>query len=58
MSAEYSPTVSRRKLIIFGVVAVVAALSVVVTGIKAREDSIVKPPLISTQRRLFIGWPR
>jgi membrane fusion protein, multidrug efflux system len=42
MSAEHSPTVSRRKLIIFGVVAVVAALSVVVTGIKARDDSMVK----------------
>ncbi|HEY0910209.1 MAG TPA: efflux RND transporter periplasmic adaptor subunit, partial [Bradyrhizobium sp.] len=42
MHTEPSPPVSRRKLGIFGVVAVVAALLLVVTGIRAREDSSVK----------------
>jgi membrane fusion protein (multidrug efflux system) len=42
MLTEQSPPVSRRKLGIFGVVAVVAALLLVVTGIRAREDSSVK----------------
>ena len=39
MPTEQSSAVSRRKLGIFGVVAVIAALLVVVTGIRAREDS-------------------
>ena len=39
MSTEHSSPVSRRKLGIFGIVAVIAALLVVVTGIRAREDS-------------------
>jgi membrane fusion protein, multidrug efflux system len=42
MHTEPRPPVSRRKLGIFGVVAVVAALLLVVTGIRAREDSSVK----------------
>jgi membrane fusion protein, multidrug efflux system len=42
MHTEQSPPVSRRKLGIFGVVAVIAALLLVVTGIRAREDSSVK----------------
>ena len=42
MPAEHSSPVSRRKLGIFGVVAVIAALLVVVTGIRAREDSSAK----------------
>ncbi len=42
MPTEHSSPVSRRKLGIVGVVAVVAALLVVVTGIRAREDSSVK----------------
>src|SRR5271163_699553 len=42
MPTEHSPTVSRRKLAIFGLVAVVAALSVVVSGIRAREEAGVK----------------
>src|SRR6266702_3915263 len=42
MPAEHSSTVSRRKLGIFGLVAVIAALLVVVTGIRAREDSRAK----------------
>src|SRR5580700_10413163 len=42
MHTEPSPPVSRRKLGIFGVVAVIAALLLVVTGIRAREDSSVK----------------
>jgi RND family efflux transporter MFP subunit len=42
MPTEQSPPVSRRKLGIFGVVAVIAALLLVVTGIRAREDSNVK----------------
>ena len=39
MATEPSSPVSRRKLSIFGVVVVVAAVLVVVTGIRAREDS-------------------
>jgi membrane fusion protein, multidrug efflux system len=42
MHTEQSPPVSRRKLGIFGVVAVIGALLLVVTGIRAREDSSVK----------------
>jgi membrane fusion protein, multidrug efflux system len=39
MPIDSRPTVSRRKLGIFGLVAVVGALTLVVTGIRAREDS-------------------
>src|ERR1700709_2585850 len=39
MPTEHSSPVSRRKLGIFGVIAVIAALLVVVTGIRAREES-------------------
>ena len=39
MPTEQSPPVSRRKLGIFGVVACIGAVLVVVTGIRAREDS-------------------
>jgi membrane fusion protein, multidrug efflux system len=39
MPTEQGPPVSRRKLGIFGVAAAVAALLVVVSGIRAREDS-------------------
>jgi membrane fusion protein, multidrug efflux system len=42
MPTEASPTVSRRKLGIFGVIGVVGALTLVVTGIRAREDSDIK----------------
>jgi membrane fusion protein (multidrug efflux system) len=42
MHTEQRPPVSRRKLGIFGVVVVIAALLLVVTGIRAREDSGVK----------------
>jgi membrane fusion protein (multidrug efflux system) len=42
MHTEPSPPVSRRKLGIFGVVGVIAALLLVVTGIRAREESGVK----------------
>ncbi|MGA2053893.1 MAG: efflux RND transporter periplasmic adaptor subunit [Bradyrhizobium sp.] len=42
MSTDARPTVSRRKLGIFGVIAVVGALTLVVTGIRAREDSDIK----------------
>ena len=42
MPTEASPTVSRRKLGIFGVIAVAGALTLVVSGIRAREDSNVK----------------
>ncbi len=42
MHTEPRPPASRRKLGIFGVVAVIAALLLVVTGIRAREDSSVK----------------
>jgi membrane fusion protein (multidrug efflux system) len=39
MPTEHNSPVSRRKLGIFGVFAVIAALLVVVTGIRAREES-------------------
>ncbi len=42
MPTETRPTMSRRKLGIFGVVAVAGALTLVVSGIRAREDSSVK----------------
>ena len=42
MPTERNSPVSRRKLGIFGVVAGIAALLVVVTGIRAREDSSAK----------------
>jgi membrane fusion protein, multidrug efflux system len=42
MPTEQSPPVSRRKLGIFGVVACIGAILVVVTGIRAREDTGVK----------------
>ncbi len=42
MPTEKRPTVSRRKLGIFGIVAVAGALTLVVSGIRAREDSSVK----------------
>ena len=42
MPTETRPTVSRRKLGIFGVIAVAGALTLVVSGIRAREDSNVK----------------
>src|SRR5580692_1768575 len=42
MSTENRPTISRRKLGIFGVIAVAGALTLVVTGIRAREDADVK----------------
>src|SRR3984957_7655969 len=42
MHTEHSPPRSRRRLGIFGVVGVIAALLLVVTGIRAREDSSVK----------------
>jgi membrane fusion protein (multidrug efflux system) len=42
MPTESRPPVSRRKLGIFGSVALVAALTLVVSGIRAREDSNVK----------------
>jgi len=42
MPTETRPPGSRRKLGIFGVIAVVGALTLVVTGIRAREDSDVK----------------
>src|SRR5260370_41885042 len=42
MPAEHSSSASRRKLGIFGFVAVIAALLVVVTGIRGREDSSAK----------------
>jgi membrane fusion protein, multidrug efflux system len=42
MSTETRPPPSRRKLGILGVVAVVGALTLVVSGIRAREDSEVK----------------
>lgn len=41
MPTEQTPPVSRRKLGIFGVVASAAAVLVVITGIRAREDSDV-----------------
>jgi RND family efflux transporter MFP subunit len=42
MSTEPKPAGSRRKLGILGVVAVAGALTLVVTGIRAREDSSTK----------------
>ena len=42
MLTEQRPPVSRRRLGIFGVVAVIAILLLVVTGIRAREDASVK----------------
>jgi RND family efflux transporter MFP subunit len=42
MPTDARPTISRRKLGIFGVVAVAGALTLVVSGIRAREDSSVK----------------
>lgn len=42
MSTEPRPPASRRKLGIFGVIAAAGALTLVVTGIRAREDSNVK----------------
>jgi membrane fusion protein (multidrug efflux system) len=42
MSTEPKPRASRRKLGILGVVAVAGALTLVVTGIRAREDSSTK----------------
>ncbi len=42
MPTEARPTISRRKLGIFGVLAVAGALTLVVSGIRAREDSSVK----------------
>ncbi len=42
MPTEHTPPVSRRKLGIFGVVACIGAILVVVTGIRAREDSGAK----------------
>jgi multidrug efflux pump subunit AcrA (membrane-fusion protein) len=42
MPTEQRSPVSRRKLGIFGIVAVIVALLVVVTGIRAREDSSAK----------------
>lgn len=42
MPTESRSPVSRRKLGIFGVLAVIAALTLVVSGIRAREDSGVK----------------
>src|SRR6202021_1637993 len=42
MPTEHSPPRSGRRLGIFGVVGVIAALLLVVTGIRAREDSGVK----------------
>ncbi|HUN97283.1 MAG TPA: efflux RND transporter periplasmic adaptor subunit [Bradyrhizobium sp.] len=42
MSTEQSSPVSHRKLRIFGLLAVVAAVLIVVTGIRAREDSDAK----------------
>src|SRR3954463_6317337 len=42
MSSENSSPVSRRKLGLFGLVAGIAAVLVVITGIRAREDSSTK----------------
>ncbi len=39
MPTEHGSPVSRRKLGIFGVLAGIAAVLVVITGIRAREDS-------------------
>jgi membrane fusion protein, multidrug efflux system len=42
MPTESRPTVSRRKLGVFGAIAAIAALTLVVTGIRAREDTNAK----------------
>jgi membrane fusion protein (multidrug efflux system) len=42
MPTEHSPPVSRRKLGIFGVVACIGAILIVVTGIRARENTGTK----------------
>ena len=42
MPTEQSPPVSRRKLGIFGMLAGIAAVVVVVTGIRSREDASAK----------------
>ena len=42
MPTESRPPVSRRKLGIFGLLAGIAAVLVVITGIRAREDSDTK----------------
>src|SRR3954464_8318109 len=42
MRSESSPPVSRRKLGLFGLLAGIAALLIVVSGIRAREDSSAK----------------
>ena len=42
MPTEQRPPVSRRKLGIFGVVALIGAGLIVATGIRAREESGVK----------------
>lgn len=42
MPSESRPPVSRRKLGIFGMVAVIGALMLVISGIRAREDSAVE----------------
>ena len=42
MPTEPRPPVSRRKLGIFGVVALIGAVLIVATGIRAREDSSAK----------------
>src|ERR1700679_536180 len=42
MPTETRPPVSRRKMGIVGVIAVAGALTLVVSGIRAREDSSVK----------------
>jgi membrane fusion protein, multidrug efflux system len=42
MPSESSSPVSRRKLVLFGLIAGIAAVLIVVTGIRAREDSSAK----------------
>ncbi|HLX16516.1 MAG TPA: efflux RND transporter periplasmic adaptor subunit [Bradyrhizobium sp.] len=42
MPSESRPPVSRRKLGVFGAVGVIGALMLVISGIRAREDSAVK----------------
>ena len=42
MPTETQPTISRRKLGIFGAIALVGALTLVVSGIRAREDTSAK----------------
>src|SRR4030088_2852009 len=48
MFTDHGSPVSRRKLGIFAVVAVIAALLVVVTGIRARDDSSVKKAAVNS----------